>query len=144
MLYLGINNLTYTIEFNSSCWHPIVAEKDRETQFILGCSFGLFKRKMISLSTRPSETQINVMDLFMRMRYNEARSEYYIGSLQTEKRYGINMKFNRDFKSCCIDARDSDFGNKVIGFSSYYNYPSAKWGFILESHNKEILLQPLN
>lgn len=144
MLYFGIDNLTYTIEFNSSCWHPIKTEKDRETQFILGCSFGWFKRKIISLSTRPSETQINVMDLFMRTRYNEIRSEHYMGSLQTEKRYGINIIFDRDFKLCWIDVRNSDFGNKAIGFSTYYNYPSTKWGCILENHSKDILLQPLN
>lgn len=134
MLHFGLNQLSYSIRFDNSCYYPFsFSEERRNTKHLCGASFGYnFKSDSISIARRPSESQLEKIDLFAHI-YNGGKfNEDYVGSIDTNKFYLILMKFEDDNNNYRIKIYDERTGEKKYHHMSYFRYPLFKWGYTKE------------
>lgn len=139
MLHFGLDTLAYFVKFDKSCYSILHNISKEEPKFLFGASFGLWNRNSISIYRRSSLHYIDKIDLFaVRYSYWKKSDKEYIGSIDTDMWHTMDMKFEKNNNIFHIAVRSHDHIKK-LNFSTHFDYPVTKWGFIKKETFDDII-----
>lgn len=144
MIHLGIEKLEYKVRFDPSCYYPFTfSEERRNTKILFGTCFGLWWwTHSISIARRPSENQIDKMDLFSHTYWSGFKEEEYTGSIDIEKNYTLKLIFQKHNNVYRIQAFSEKESKPVINSCTHYKYPLIPFGYsIHRTYGDKILLE---
>lgn len=144
MIAFGIEKLTYEVKFDKSYYYPFsFSDERRKTKVLFGACFGLLVcNDSIRVTCRPSETQLDKVDLFRYVYSDGFEEKKYIGSIDTERTYVIKLIFEHYNKVYRIQVFSQDSIEPVINICRTYKYPILPLGYtIKKEHGNQILLE---
>lgn len=135
MLHLGTHKVEHNVRFNKSAYYPVTFNEDRKhTQILFGASFGLWwKHDSVSVAQRPSDRNIDKIDLFG---YTYERGHFvedYAGSVDIEKDYNIILQFHTWSKTYKIKVYEMNELKPCLDFYAHYKYPWLRAGYTLKN-----------